>query len=198
MTYTPKTDRRIAWAIIVAMAVVHTLMMVWSPWQLDDFVFLALYHDYSGGSDEFSFEGFFGLMRFIRRFDNQRLANVASPLSTAIQPWCAIFPYLTGIVSGALLLMVTRLWRLTRNYALGTAVAWLLIATLLPWHNDMFVRDYSLNYVYGATITLAFIISKPIVNYAVGVQQQPSGAVFLPSLPAAGMRDLPCPRVPAW
>lgn len=117
--------------------------------------------DVEGGYD-FSFPVWAKYLEYIRGYDNGRIANALSPISTMFSPWKEIFPVITGIIV-AFITYITYKFSdtdspqstISRLFLIGST--WALIILCLPWRDTLFVRDYSLNYLWAASVTLMFL-----------------------------------------
>lgn len=151
-------------SILFVIAAVYAMLSIWTPLAYDDWVFMAEWRNANG--DAGLSPG--ALLRFwkdIRLYDNGRLANTFSPLSTMFSPWKEIFPYLTGVFAAGVVGLTTFF-----SFGKGTvnslrnslrplyvAVAWVAVFFFLPWRNSLFVADYSLNYIWAAFFTMIFM-----------------------------------------
>lgn len=142
--------------ILIIMTVIFTLMSAWTPLWLDDNMFISIYREMNGGSDAFSWQALIDSWLNNRLYDNARMSNFCSPLSTVIEPWCSIFPVLAGLSCTAMAVLVAVLGGVRRNSATALALVWIAIVALLPWRNSLFVRDYVLNYPFSAVIAFVF------------------------------------------
>lgn len=151
----PTGGSLVLWLLIALLwGVLYSL----TPIQLDDWQFIGTYRDHNEGSIEFSLSSWGEYAADLRKNDNGRLSNILSPLSTIWRPWNLVFPWITGVAVATVVWLVTRIgfgrdanWR-------GMSLVWILIAVFLPWRDSMLVRDYSLNYVWGAFVTLWAVI----------------------------------------
>lgn len=144
----------LVWLLI---ALLRGVFYYLTPLQLDDWQFMAVYRSHNGGDDTFSVSAWLAYMAELRQNDNSRIGNLLSPLSTLWSPWKEIFPWLTGMVCATVMLIASRMaWGRQTDWR-GAAVMWLLLSVLLPWRDSMAVRDYALNYVWGAAVTLACV-----------------------------------------
>lgn len=149
----------VAYAIVLlAIAVIYSIMSYLTPPQFDDLAFMSLYREWNNGSSEISLSAIFRFCQELRQEDNSRLANMLSPFSTIIAPWRDLFPYVTGVmVSAIVFLGVGMCRRAVGNRFYCSILLWAMMILFLPWRNNLFVADYSLNYIYAAAVTLLFI-----------------------------------------
>lgn len=140
--------------VLLLIALLWGTVYMLTPFQLDDWQFMGVYRDLNGGSDDFSLRAWFGYMSELRDNDNARLGNFLSPFSTIWRPWSSLFPWITGTLVSFIIWMASRLGFGSRSGWETVAVVWLLIALFLPWRDSLLVRDYALNYVWGAAVTL--------------------------------------------
>lgn len=147
------------YGLLLLIAGVYTVIYYFVPLQLDDWTFMAEWRNV-GGEEGFSLTKLYNYWQVIREGDNGRIANTLSPFSTVISPWHQIFPLLTGIASAMVVAMtgVLAFGRKDGKRLLPLLLSWAAIIYLLPWRDCIFVKDFSLNYVWGAFITLAFIL----------------------------------------
>lgn len=150
----------IIWAI-------YTLISYITPPQLDDLAFMALYHNYSGESDEFSLYAIRQFFSEMRQYDNSRLANLLSIFSTIIFPWNHIFPFITGLATAAIVALSVAICRISKDRWKYAVIMWLMIILFLPWRNNIIVADYALNYIYASAITLLFIYITVIKRHLI-------------------------------
>lgn len=110
--------------------------------------------------DGFSFGRWLAFHQYISGYDNGRIANAFSPLSTSVSPVREIFPLVTGVLAAFCVVMVRRFAcpsaRQSRALMM-LALTWALMIVSLPWRDTLFVRDYSLNYIWSAALTLALL-----------------------------------------
>lgn len=145
--------------IITALAVaVYTAMAALTPTQLDDLEFMSIYLGFNGGSEHFSASALWDFHRVMWAEDNARLANFLSPVMNIISPWRQIYPLLAGLAAGALLLLVQKAGGASLRSWKAAALVWALMIVLLPWRDNLLVLDYSLNYIFGAALTLLYLI----------------------------------------
>lgn len=143
-------------ALLTVMTAFYCLMYYWTPFQLDDYIFRSVYFENNGWDSGFSLRAMAGYISDIRAADNSRWANVMSPFSTTIQPWAALFPWVTGVLTSLLIFLIARTIR--KDFWAILALTWGAVFILLPWRNALFVADYALNYVWGAVINVVFIL----------------------------------------
>lgn len=140
--------------VMLTVALLFGLMSLWTPQQLDDYTFINEYHSWSGGSDSFSLSAWLSYCDVLRTCDNMRFANLLSPFSTIIEPWCSLFPWLTGITVAIILAIILKWGRARRHRGLFAVLVWAAMTAFPAWYNSLFVADYLLNYVYATAITL--------------------------------------------
>lgn len=142
-------------AVALLAGAVWGLMQFYTPVMNDDFAFMAQYLACNDGDSGFSLRALADFALYNRDHDNFRIANMLAPFSTLFSPWKELFPLFTGLAGAAMIWLAGRFaggcppgWRFQ-------AVVWLLIAVFLPMRAGMFIRDYSLNYIYSAAVSLA-------------------------------------------
>lgn len=152
-----KSARWFSAGIVLTVAVFATLFSLWTPPAFDDFTFMAEWRDVNGTAP-LSISTLFDFWKDIRLYDNGRIANLLSPLSTLFSPYRELFSPLTGIMTGLMLCIAVLFSFPSRNLSpLRLALVWGAMLFLLPWRNSLFVADYSLNYIWGGAVTLVFI-----------------------------------------
>ncbi len=163
MTAPTRPDFRVAsgplQGLVVALCagIVWGLMQFLTPLMCDDLAFMAQYLACNDGDPDFSLRALIDSALYNRAHHNFRIANTLAPFSTLFSPWKEIFPILTGLASAAIVWLSAALaagktpgWR-------ATAVIWLFIMLFLPMRGGMFLRDFSLNYIYATAIWLASV-----------------------------------------
>lgn len=158
--------RRHGWLLVpLSMLIIFTVLTVHVPLGLDDYVFKVEYLTANNGSSDFNLGALLRYEAAVRAVDNGRISNWLSPLSTTIQPLATMFPYLTAAMLTAVLIMAAR-WSCPGRWRSLTAMAlmWLMMVVWLPWHNTIFLADYSLNYIWGAAVTLGFVSLMVLIN----------------------------------
>ena len=147
------------WGLAILMAALYSLLSWLTPYYLDDWSFMAVWRDDVFGGDRFSWKSWADYYNYIRGFDNGRISNALSPLSTLFSPWREIFPLLTGILLTLSAILIQKFSGGRRLSPSGLALVWLLMIIGLPWGDTIFVRDYSLNYIWAAAVTLIFLFT---------------------------------------
>lgn len=148
------------WLTALLIAGLYSALSAVTPLVLDDWVFIGVWRDDVSGGYEFSFPVWWRFFEFIRGYDNGRLANALAPLSTMFSPWKEIFPYLTGLMMAGIAVLVQKFAGKRRDgdeRIFVLASVWALMIVCLPWRDTLFARDYALNYIWGAVLTLAFL-----------------------------------------
>ena len=143
------------WSVALLIAVLYSLLCFFIPYYLDDWTFMGNWRD-DAANEGFSLEGWWRYYHFIREYDNGRIANALSPLSTIISPWKDLFPWISGVLVACSAVMIQRL-STGRQSIFYLSITWLLMIIGLPWSDTIFVRDYALNYIWAAAVTLLFI-----------------------------------------
>lgn len=151
------TNSMAFWGVIFTIALMYGLMSYLTPLQYDDLMFIGAYRSNSGGSDTFSLAAWYGYCNELAQGDNRRLGNLLSPLTTLFSPTCHIFPWVNGIMAATIVVISISIARITSHRAAATSALWLLITIALPWRNNIFVADYSLNYIWSSVIALTTI-----------------------------------------
>lgn len=150
------------WGVAILIAALYAVLSALVPYSLDDWTFMGNWRDDARGGMDFSFGAWWRYYDFIRGYDNGRLANAVSPLSTMFSPWKEIFPIITGLLmalNAILLRSLTspRVSPARPSALLFLAMIWALMIIGLPWRDTLFVRDYSLNYIWAASLNLLFL-----------------------------------------
>ncbi len=149
-------------AVALLAGAIWGLIQFFTPVMTDDLVFMAQYLAFNDGDPSFSPEALADFALYNRAHDNFRIANMLAPFSTLFRPWSQIFPVVTAIASALLVWLSARLGRGQWPGWKFQSAVWLLIAIFLPMRAGIFIRDYSLNYIYASALTLftAFYIIK--------------------------------------
>lgn len=151
------------WLSLMLIACLYALLTAATPMLVDDWVFMGVYNLANGGTPEYdaplSPEGILRFWLEIRDYDNARLPDALSPLTTMSAAGRALFPLLNGLAVAFIIGMMLRLSlpKGARRSPFSVALAWAMAIALLPWRDSIFVADYSLNYIWGAAISLLFI-----------------------------------------
>lgn len=132
-------------------------MQYYTPVMIDDLVFVAQYLAANDGDSSFSLDALRRFALYNRLHDNFRIANMLAPFSTVISPWKELFPVFTGLAGAAMLWLSARLAKGMAPSWRFASVMWLAITLLLPMRAGMFVRDFSLNYIYASAVALAAV-----------------------------------------
>lgn len=141
------------------------LMQYFTPVMVDDLVFVAQYLAANDGDGSFSLDALRRFALYNRLHDNFRIANMLAPFSTVISPWKELFPVFTGLAGAAMLWLSARLARGAVPGWRFASLAWLAVALFVPFRLGMFVRDFSLNYIYATAVSLGAFL------YAVSVEK---------------------------
>lgn len=137
--------------------ILYGLLSGLTPYAYDDWIFMAEWKEVNG-EGSIGFSTLYEFWKDIRLYDNGRLSNTFSPLSTMFSPWKELFPVLTGAMAAAMIyLSATFAFGYKKISAFNLILIWVPLIYLLPWRNALFVADYSLNYIWAATITMFFI-----------------------------------------
>lgn len=158
-TGSTKYNTFISLAILAAIAIIYSLMSLWTPMMLDDYIFKAAYLRHNNLSDHFNLQALMAYMKEVRDCDNSRIPNLIAPFSTTIAPWKDIFPIFTGLCVATIIALASRFiagYKICK-YPLCIAMVWLACIILIPWRNNLFVAAFSLNYIYPACGMLIFI-----------------------------------------
>lgn len=148
-----------AWLILAVVAVVYAAMSWLTPLMFDDLLFISGYREITGG-DAFTIEGYAEYFMQLRNNDNSRLSNEAFPAIILWPGTRVIFNVLTGLMMSMIILLVSRIVTSRWTPSRGCCIAvWFALLFTLPWRNNLFVTNYSLNYIYSAVITLTFAIA---------------------------------------
>lgn len=142
--------------ILLLIAFLYALMSYWTPLAYDDWMFMAVWRDVNGDRP-LSLTALYDFWREIRQYDNGRIANTLAPLSSMISPWKELFPVITGILAAGIIAF-TSFFSFRKVSAFFLSICWVAVFFLLPWRNSIFVADYSLNYIWAAVITMAFML----------------------------------------
>ena len=121
------------------MAALYALLSFFTPYYLDDWTFMGNWRD-DAANQGFSWAGWWRYYTYIRGYDNGRIANALSPISTMFSPWKDIFPWVTGLLVALSAVMLQRLATGSRS-VLYLSICWILMIVGLPWNDTIFVRD---------------------------------------------------------
>lgn len=143
--------------LLLLIAGSFTLLCLWTPLAYDDWNFMAEWTEVNG-TRPLSFATLFEFWKDIRLYDNGRIANVLAPVFTMFSPWKELFAFLTGLLGAGIVVFVSY-FSFGRKFLtpLFLASVWVPLILLLPWRNSLFVTDYSLNYIWAAGVTMAFM-----------------------------------------
>jgi len=148
-----------AWLILAVVAVVYAAMSWLTPLMFDDLLFISSYREITGG-DAFSLGGYAEYFMQLRNNDNSRLANEVFPAIILWPGTRVIFNVLTGLMMSMIILLVSRIVTSQWTPRGGLCITiWFALLLTLPWRNNIFVTNYSLNYIYSAVIALSFAIA---------------------------------------
>lgn len=143
--------------ILIAMAVLYSLLTYVTPLYIDDWMFLSNWKEHAGTSG-FTFKGWWNYYEFTRGYDNGRLANALAIFTSMFSPFKEIFPILNGIVLTLMIVLCQRIICFNRpaNKTAWLCLTWFFCLVFLPW-SPLFVADYSLNYIWGGAVNLGFL-----------------------------------------
>lgn len=154
-----KVDTYCYLLLLATVGILYSIMSYFTPLQIDDYMFMGAYKDNNGGSLDFSLSAMWDYITEIRRCDNSRMSNIMAPFSSLFAPWKYIFSWLTGFLCSLIIWEVGRIAGISRNKFEWGAFIWLAIVLFLPWRGFIFVKDYSLNYIYPSALALGFVMS---------------------------------------
>lgn len=144
-------------ALCLLIAVLWGVLYYLTPFQVDDLAFIGSYRELNSMSDSFSLKAWWDFVCEIRVGDSARVGNILMIPSALWTPWKWLFPWLTGLMTAAMIYMAAR-------YAFGRSLdwtslglVWILTAVFLPWRNFIVTNTYSLNYVYPSVLTLGLV-----------------------------------------
>ncbi len=144
--------------LLVMVALVYGVFSYLVPFQLDDIWYADLYKGFNDGSGRFSFGEFCetGLYHWLHQ--NGRLGNLLCPLFVAVFPkWLTAF--FVGLCSALLYCVSVKLYAGSRRVGITELLLFLLaFAVLLPWHDNIMVADFALNYLLSALFNVLFIL----------------------------------------
>lgn len=142
-------------ALALLIAALYTILTYLSPYALDDWTFMGIWRDDIPGEGT-SPERLLAFHAYISAYDNGRLANTVEPVMCMETPWRQLFPFINGLLTAAVAVMLQRL-ATGRPDAAKLAATWALMIVALPWQDTIFVTDYSLNYIWSAALTLLLL-----------------------------------------
>lgn len=143
--------------ILLTVAVCNYLMSLWTGVALDDWTFMSTWEEVNGDKS-IGISTLYNFWSEIRQYDNGRIANVMSPVMGLFSPWKELFPIFTGLIMAGIVYAISAFaFGRKGTTPLTVALAW--GATLiLPWRNNLYVNDYSLNYLWGIALTILFVV----------------------------------------
>ena len=145
-------------AILLLIAALYFLLSYFTPFAYDDYVFMAEWRA-TNGEKALSISTLYDFWKDIRLYDNGRLANTFSILSTTFSPWKEIFPIATGLLVATIIFFTAYFSFPDKKISpFYISVVWCAVLFFLPWRNALFVADYSLNYIWSAAITMLFMV----------------------------------------
>ncbi len=142
-------SRNNLWIVGAIASLVYGLLSYLVPFQLDDIW-------YAGLRDRFG--GYMEIMQFHWLEQNGRLGNLLCPFLIGELPkW--LFAIAVGCCSGGLLVQSARLSCRAGDRCDWCRILffWLVFAVGLPWHDDIMVADFALNYVLSAWLNITFL-----------------------------------------
>ena len=143
--------------LLVVIAIIYTFLSYYTPTGLDDWAFLAEWRQQIGDRG-LSLSSLYDFWSNIRLYDNGRFSNTFLPMFLLYSPWKELFPIITGISGALIVFFLSRFAFPERKLSFySLCIAWPAVVFLLPWRNFLFVADYSINYIWTAAITMAFI-----------------------------------------
>ena len=137
--------------VLAAVFLFYSLMIVWGPIMIDDWVFLSRFEQ--AGGNMFSLAAINGAV------DNLRISNLVEPYVLVSSPWKEIFPWVNGLAVAYLVWAAGYFIsgrRIPQAHLL--CFIWLGVTLFIPWRNFLFVRDYALNYPCSAALALVFVL----------------------------------------
>ncbi|MCM1021886.1 MAG: DUF6056 family protein [Muribaculum sp.] len=145
------TSNGICRYLVMAAFIVYAVLSYFTPLQVDDLWYLAQYI----GAD--SRTGYLSMCIDHWLMQNGRLGNMICPLFVGIFP-----PIVRAVLIAAavvcLMVMSIELWqRSAKLVPVRFVMFWLLFVVCLPWHDNIFVDDFALNYVLSALLNVLFI-----------------------------------------
>lgn len=132
-------------------AVVYSGLSFLVPYQIDDLWYIDLADRFDGNYLHTA------CAHWLEQ--NGRLGNLLCPLLLGVLPkW--LFSMLIGICVGGLLVQSARLGYPGegRLYVGRVLSFWLVFAIVLPWHDNIMVADFALNYILSAWLNITFLI----------------------------------------
>lgn len=158
---TPQHRLSVEWlltaGVLLVIASLYTLLSFLTPPAYDDWIFMAEWREATKNSS-LSPGALYEFWKEIRLYDNGRLANVMSPVTSLFSPWKELFPIITGILVGVIIFLITYISAgKKRTNVFSILLVWCAALYMLPWRNFIFVADYSLNYIWASAITLLLI-----------------------------------------
>lgn len=144
---------------LCAIAAVYAALSYMVPQHVDEIRFTGEYMSRVSDGSAFDFGAWADFVSVQRDTDNSRLANlVAAPVLSLVPR--RMFATAIGLCVAAMIWLIAVLARVHgRPGWKSIAAAWLAVVVFLPWRDRLFIASYSLNYIVGAVIGLAFLYS---------------------------------------
>lgn len=141
---------------LVIVAIAFFLLSYLTPYQKEDLAYMANYYEIAGNRNtELNISAFCEYFKYHFHEENGRLSDKLIPLTIGLMPkW--LFSCLTSLMTISMFWFSCLIIR-KRNRNVGFNCAVTVISALvliLPWHEWMFVGSYSLNYLWGAGMSL--------------------------------------------
>jgi len=135
----------------------YSLFSYLAPVALDDEYFRYLYSGYNNGNSDFSFQAMGELIANLWQNENGRFSNHIAPIFSTILPhWVSAM-----LLGSAITLMVIMAAKLScANGKTGwrtLSLVWMATAFLFPWHENIILIAYTLNYPFSAAVELSFL-----------------------------------------
>lgn len=144
--------------VMASIAVLYFFYSYFTPYCIDDIMFMGLYKDYNGGDSGFSFKALADFAAEVRANDNGRLSNILSPIATLMVPR-GLFAVVSALGVAFMYYLMARMARISPSgRGVAVLILWLSSLVFLPWRNSIIVNDYLLNYLYPSLGVLAFIL----------------------------------------
>lgn len=166
---------------LCAIAAVYAALAYMVPPHVDEIRFAGEYLRLAPGRSGFDFGAWADYVTVQRDTDNSRLPNLLAPLLLLMVPRIVPAAFI-GLCVAAMILLIAAMsrpkgcpgWK-------GIAVVWAAAVLFLPWRDRLFVVSYSLNYIVGAVIGLAFLYS---------VKRAPGGVASIVAVALAAVASL--------
>ena len=144
--------------VFLSMTAIFSLMVWFTPLQLDDYGYMRHYLVYNDGQSDLSWKGLKGVYDFLTPMEYVRMANIVASVVTLHSGSWPLFALISGLMVASLPIFILKLAKVNQGKAFYYILIWAGITLFLPWRDTLFVKDYALNYIYPACWNLLFLL----------------------------------------